>query len=569
MKRLSTVLCTLLLPASLLASALPAQAPARPAPPGAVIAIDGRPISGEEYGTWLVRTLGEKLAREYALRNWIVDREAKRVGVDVGDEAVAREVEKDFRTRVDKAFAGNRADWLAELARTGRSEAGLRRQREVEYRPDLQAAAIASIDRDVPPEKIVREWETRYGLEGRRYDLRGVFFKVVVESRPEADRAEWRVEEQRRKQEMLERARAIRARALAGEDFGKLALENSMDPETRDRRGAFPSGFTPFNWVNSFQAALALLSPGDVSEPLYARGGWWVLQVRGVQTTPFESVAKELEADLIARGPEQDEVGRVFSRLAQGVKVRVLPSLYEPRQDDGELPSALEPALEVDGEAVSRGAFARWILHTRGEASASHFAEEWLVRTRARELGVTASEEEVLDRVREHVHWLLQAGNQSRETWVAYLTMSERSEESFLRELTWRLGVNLLAEKMMLAEREVTDEQVRARYDDEYGKDGIREEVSMILVPIDNRPPEAELSRDDLAKHLAAKNEEARQAALKIVERAQAGEDFAALARECSRDGDTAAQGGRLPGRFRADTWHESFGPVVATLAVG
>jgi hypothetical protein len=55
----------------------------------------------------------------------------------------------------------------------------------------------------------------------------------------------------------------------------------------------------------------------------------------------------ELNRNLIARGPEPYEIGMTQQRLAAGVEVKVLPSLYAPPSPD-EFPSAWEPALLVE-----------------------------------------------------------------------------------------------------------------------------------------------------------------------------------------------------------------------------
>ena len=543
----------------------PARAEADAGPP--VLVIDGHPVDGDEFGMWLVQTQGEKRAVEFGRRVFVIEREAKRLGVELTPEELAAKVEADFQQRIAGAFLGRRDDWLAELARTGRSEGGLRRSREVEYRPELLAAKLVERDRVVPEYLIEREWEHAYGRQGRRYDLRMIYFHVVVPSPAEPDREAWREAERERKQAALERAQAVRARVLAGEDLGKLAVELSDDPETRDRRGAPKGGFRHYGWPETFLKALDALGPGDLSEPLYARGGWWLVEVRGVETTPLEKVRDTIVATLLARGADPSEVGALQERLAEGVQVRVLPSLYAPHEG-GERPAAHEPALLVDGEPVTRGEYARWLLHTRGEIEAGRFVQEWLVRRRAAELGIEVDDAAVEQRAQDWLAWRMLAGNHNRESWIAYLAISGGSEEAFLRDLRWRSRIDLLAEEMMRRERVVTDADLRRRFADEYGPDGERIEARVIRVPIDISMPAAGLSREDLAALLERRADDARKAALELRERILAGEDFAELARKHSVDA-SARDGGALPGRFDPGSWQAGVGPQVVELAVG
>jgi parvulin-like peptidyl-prolyl isomerase len=531
--------------------------------------IDGEAIGGDEYGRWLLSTQGEHQARDFALKYWVVDREAKRLGLELPQARIERAVEAQFRERITGAFLGSREEWLAELSRTGRSEAGVRRQRIVEMRPELEARAIAALDRVVPEYVIEREWELRHGRRGRRYDLRMIQFKVVVDSPPRATREEWEAGRKKAMEEVREKALTVRERALAGEDFGLLASRYSDDPDTRDHRGVPSGGFSHFGWPHSFLDALEALAPGGILEPTYARGGWWIVELRSVQATPLESVRREIEADLLARGPEPYEVGMVQDRLADGAFVQVLPELLaSPRE--GEWPGALDPVLRIDGETVGRGEYARWLVDTIGETLVDRFAEEWLVRRKARAEGVEVDEGQVAARTREYVQALIDGGyHGDREAWVAYLDLGGRSEDAFLRDIAWRTRIDLLTEKMFQREREVRPADVRARFADTYGESGRRVEVRMIELAIRPPDPGPDLTRDELDRRMAEASETTRRHAEALVVRARSGEEFAALARATSEDASTREQGGALPGRFRPDQWPDGISSAVQALKTG
>lgn len=535
----------------------------------AVLLINGQPISSREFGMWLIRTQGERMALEYANSYYVVDREAKRLGVDVSNEEISKEVEADLAERVRGAFFGRKEDWLRELERTGRTESGLRAQRNAEYRPYLQAKAIANINRVVPEEKIVREWQHRYGRNGRHYELRMMRFKVLVPTYPDASPDEWKAEREARMKEQRDRAEAVRKRIVGGEDFGKLAAQLSDDPDTRDHEGAPTGGFSHVGWFASFMDGLEKLAVGEVSPPLYARGGYWLVKVLAVHETPLEDVRETIEADLERKGPEPDEVGAVQSRLKEGVSVKVLPTMYSDREGR-EWPSAYEPALEIDGEPVQRGTYARWIRDTIGETFVKLFVEERAVQQRANELGIRVSDEEVDERTRERIQYLIDSGHKgSRESWKTYLTLGGRSEDSFLRDMAWRTRIDLLAEKLMTHNRVVTPEEVRSRFGSEYGNDGRRVEVRLIMCAPRVEKPDSNWSREELIKRTTAAFEAAGDRARALAERARTGEDFAALARASSDDPTTRDQGGAQAERFRGDAWNEEVAAKVLALKRG
>lgn len=551
-------------------SALPVH-PARqdPSEGEPVLSIDGQDISGAEYGRWLLRFLGEKLAREYALEYFVVDRESRRLDLEVTDEEVAAHVDRQLAERIAGAFLGSKAEWLKELDRTGRTEGSILRQRRIEEKPLLESKAIAALNRVVPQEKIEREWWLRYGRNGRQYDVQMIKFKVVVETLRGMSRDEWRAEDKRRKDEQLAKALGVRAEISAGADFGDLARKHSTDPDTRDHRGVPSAGFSHVGWPHTFMMALEKLKPGDLSEPLYARGGYWLVKVNGVKETPLEGVRNALVADLIARGPDPDEVGAVQERLREGVSVKILPGLFADEQG-GELPGAFEHAIDIDGDIVRRGEYAGWILHTRGEVYASHFVEEWLLHRKALEMGVSASDEEVAQRSREYVQFMIDSGyKKSRESWLAFLTLNGRTEESYLRDILFRMRSDLLAEKMILRERKVTSDEVKRRFKYDYSDDGLRIEARTLVVPIRVDSPDPSWSREELQKHMDEASATAKARAFELARRIRKGEDFATLARQYSGDEETRERGGALKDRFRPGTWPAEIAEAVTRLKEG
>ncbi len=548
----------------------PARAQAgRPEQAPAALRLDGEAIPLDVYARWLVKNFGERAALTFGLEFWAVEREARALGVEVPDAEVSKRVDGALQERIEKAFLGRKSEWLAELQRTRRTEAGVRLQRAMEDRPLALAERMAAIDRVVPEQKIVRDWEFQYGRKGRRYELHMTKVLVVVPSGERQSRDEWNAGREKVMEEGRRKALAIRDRIAAGEDFGKVARETSDDPETRDGRGQWTRGFSHFGWPWNFLEALEKLAEGELSEPLYARGGWWIVRVDAVHETPLAAVHEEIRARLERKGPEPDEAGAVLERIRAATTVRILPAMYDEGSDP-ELQGPNQPVLEVDGEPVPRATFARWLVATQGESMMQRFVEDWAIERKAREVGVAVTPEEVDERVLSVVQSKIDEGHKgTREAWVAFLALRGRTEESALRAQRERTRTDLLAEKLLLRERKVTPDDVRLRFRSEFGADGERLEARWIVVMNSLDAMDAKWTREQLTEALDKASRLAGERAGELVARARAGEDFAALARTHSDDAPTKAGGGRIPGRFVADLYPDRFGAAVANLAVG
>ena len=563
----------LCLPSGGLPFLAPVQAPAADSGAAAgrrgdpVLRIGEEEVSREEYAGWLLENYGARLATEFA-GDHLIQREAVRRGVVLEPDLVVRELESELEARISGAFLGSKAAWLAELERTQRTEAGIRAQRTQQLGIELLTKKCVAQDRVVPEHKIVREWELDHGRGGRRYELSMLLVKceflTVAEVREAQERA--REEEMDRKRA---RALELKQRIEAGAEFAAVARESSDDAPTRARGGRLAQPFRQFGWPTNFLDALDRLEVGRLSEPLYAKGGFWLVRVESVVSTPLESVRGELVARLTARGPEQDETGNFRNALVEAASVTVLPTMFSTAGGDLEQ-SMLQPALSIDGEPVSRGEYAGWIQRTRGEASLAHFLEHRVVFDEARRRGIGATEEEVRARSEEYVRRLiLESHEGDREAWLASLKIRGNDLGLFMHDLDVRMRVELLCERLMLLDRKLSPEAVRARFEDLYGKDGVAARVRMILVNVKPPAGPAEESREAFAQRLNEAKAAARARAQALVAAVRDGGDFAALARKESDEPISASRGGMLEGRFRPETWPEAVGKAVAGLAAG
>ena len=268
-----------------------------------VLRLEGEDITWDEYSRWLIENFGVRLATTFA-GDHLVEREARRRGVDVTPAEVETELDSQFKTRIDGAFLGSKSGWLAELARLQRSEPGVRTQRKQEIGIDILTRKSVAVNRVVPEDKIVREWELSYGRGGRAYDLSMLFVHCEFLS---LDKEESKEIKDRMRQEELDvkqrRALELRQRIVNGGDFAAIAREASDDELSRTNGAKPRQPYRHYGWPKNFPEALDKLAVGEISQPIYAKGGWWVVRVDGLTVTPLEQVRAELVQRLEKIGP--------------------------------------------------------------------------------------------------------------------------------------------------------------------------------------------------------------------------------------------------------------------------
>jgi parvulin-like peptidyl-prolyl isomerase len=532
----------------------------------AVLSIDGEPVSADTYTRWLIDTGGSRFARDFAER-WVVLREAERRGVAPEEEQVAERLQRQIDRRIEGAFRGEKEGWLAELERLERSEGGFIRQLMTELEPEVAAWNLAAQDRVPPEDKDARDWELIYGPYGKDLDLLMMNFQVEVETGEGAEAQARNREAAMQAQKNV--ALAIRQRLLDGEDFGELAAQFCSDRALRESRGVPDKDFRRGGWPHAFIDRLCELEVGELSEPLYARGGWWLVRLEDVTETELEDVAAEISAMLIEKGPEQDEVGRMWDAVSEDVYFELDPQLFAGPQD---LEGGEALAMHVEGEPIPRRVYAAWMLWLRGEYQARHFAEDWLVARRAPEAGIVVSDEDARTRAEGRVDFMLKTDPRfrgNRDNWVASLSMRGQTLEDYMREQIFRARMDLMARGLILHEREVTEEMVRDEYDRQFGQDGRWLEVRVLQVRAEPPALEPGAPPEVVEPAMAAAVEAARVEAAGYVKRLRDGEDFASISRQHSDYPQEAAEGGRIPGRFRPDSWPTEIAAGVRTLEVG
>lgn len=115
----------------------------------------------------------------------------------------------------------------------------------------------------------------------------------------------------------------IRKKAVAGEDFGKLAEQFSEDPSAKENKGDL-GYFSVFRMVYPFESAAFKTAKGEISKPVRTRFGYHVIKVNDIRANRGEITAAHI---MIARkNPESPEdrekvkatIDQIYQKLKQG-----------------------------------------------------------------------------------------------------------------------------------------------------------------------------------------------------------------------------------------------------------
>lgn len=115
----------------------------------------------------------------------------------------------------------------------------------------------------------------------------------------------------------------IRRRALNGEDFGKLAQENSQDPSAKENKGDL-GYFSAFRMVYAFESAAYKTPVGKISNPVRTRFGYHLIKVDDVRDNRGEVTV----AHIMLLNPKDDtpeerskvkkNIDDIYQKLQQG-----------------------------------------------------------------------------------------------------------------------------------------------------------------------------------------------------------------------------------------------------------
>lgn len=120
------------------------------------------------------------------------------------------------------------------------------------------------------------------------------------------------------KEAARKKAEEILAKAKAGEDFAKLAQENSDDPGSKAKGGDL-GFFTQGSMVGKFEQAAFALKPGELSGVVETEFGYHIIKQeerKAAEQQPYESVKEQVKA----RATQSIQQERLNSFLEKSMK---------------------------------------------------------------------------------------------------------------------------------------------------------------------------------------------------------------------------------------------------------
>lgn len=219
---------------------------------------------------------------------------------------------QDFEADMHRMPEGNREEFRADLKRITTSLENL-----LLYRTLANEARALGLDQDPQVRKAVELATERVlgteRLSRLRADIKAPPMEQAAKEKYLAEQAAFQVPEQVRAMHVLiaakgrsddearQRAEEVRAKAVAGADFAKLAQEYSDDPSARTNQGDL-GFFGKGKMLPQFEeAAFALTKTGEISALVKTRFGYHVIRLvdrKPARLRPFEEVRDVLVRQL-------------------------------------------------------------------------------------------------------------------------------------------------------------------------------------------------------------------------------------------------------------------------------
>jgi len=127
----------------------------------------------------------------------------------------------------------------------------------------------------------------------------------------------------------------VRKRAIAGEDFGKLATEFSQDPSAKDNKGDL-GYFTSFRMVYAFETGAYNTPKGSISNPIRTRFGYHLIKVNDVRDNRGDVIVAHImimnpattDENKVDEDKGKNTIQDIYKKLQQGEKFEDLAKQF-------------------------------------------------------------------------------------------------------------------------------------------------------------------------------------------------------------------------------------------------
>jgi parvulin-like peptidyl-prolyl isomerase len=184
------------------------------------------------------------------------------------------------------------------------------------YQENLRKKTESAADEEI------RKYYEDHPAEFEEVRARHILIKTTADEPEQKDETEQEGEDEAaaalRKETARKKAQALVARIKAGEDFAKLAQENSEDEGSKNRGGDL-GFFAKGQMVGEFEKSAFTLAPGQVSDLVETQFGFHIIRVEGRRIAPLDARLQQT----ITNKLKQDKLSHEIDRIVAGANVEI------------------------------------------------------------------------------------------------------------------------------------------------------------------------------------------------------------------------------------------------------
>ena len=282
-----------------------------------VAKVGDQAFSRADYAEYLVVRAGVPMLSDYVGEQLVLIEAGKR-GLLPTEAEVAAAYDAELAHIVEAAYGGQHERWVEDQAKLGYSPETARLRRLAQLRVEVAMSKIIRADRDVSEERVTQRFHELYGDPPERTSIEVLFFSAY-RGLSGAERPDLAAI----KQAARERASTARAAWLGGAQLAEL-LPGSDDPAHDEVVQGVVAEYRPRTLGKTIDAAVAALDqPGDISQPLDAFDGAWLVRLVSREPVALGQVHQEVEDEIRDAPIDSGE----FSALRSGLMERYRPQL--------------------------------------------------------------------------------------------------------------------------------------------------------------------------------------------------------------------------------------------------
>lgn len=302
-------------------------------PPGVIARLNGREITFDEYGSYLLASIGKSKLDEYMDR-LLTEEEAKSIGVAVQPAEVESRLEEQLDRTIKSLYQGKKESFSENLAKRRSSLEEYKAKQRQDLYFEMLAERVILKTRKVTDPDLEKQFERTYGEGGVQYTLR----HLLISTRPTAgtkdgpgapgaaspDTSPTPPASGRSSAEAKDRAERILKELQGGADFIQAVKQYSDDAFTKRNDGRIPQYRKGFYGDSFHKTVVQLTAEKPLSGVVESPRGYHIIQLVDKQVTKLEDVKAELEKVVMNQAPTPKERHELVQRLREKAKIETI-----------------------------------------------------------------------------------------------------------------------------------------------------------------------------------------------------------------------------------------------------